>query len=88
MLVRDEPSTLLDLRNRELLRRTLAGLRQQVILSTHDLELALDMDRVLVVDAGKVVFDGEPAAAVARYRALSAAGLEHAVPEQPWREQA
>jgi len=88
VLVLDEPSTLLDLRNRELLRRTLAGLRQQVILSTHDLELALDMDRVLVVDAGKVVFDGEPAAAVARYRALSAAALEHAVPEQPWREQA
>ena len=78
VLVLDEPSTLLDLRNRELLRRTLAGLRQQVILSTHDLELALDMDRVLVVDAGKVVFDGEPAAAVARYRALSAAGLRRA----------
>ena len=52
VLVLDEPSTLLDLRNRELLRRTLAGLSQQVILSTHDLELALDMDRVLVVDAG------------------------------------
>ena len=75
VLVLDEPSTLLDLRNRELLRRTLAGLRQQIILSTHDLELALDMDRVLVVDDGKVVFDGEPAAAVAHYRALSAAGL-------------
>ena len=75
MLVLDEPSTLLDLRNRELLRRTLAGLSQQVILSTHDLDLALDMDRVLVVDAGHVVFDGGPAAAVDRYRALSAAAL-------------
>ncbi|MEV5050379.1 energy-coupling factor ABC transporter ATP-binding protein [Arthrobacter sp. LAR12-1-1.1] len=75
VLVLDEPSTLLDLRNRELLRRTLDGLRQQVILSTHDLELARDMDRVLVVDDGKVVFDGDPAAAVAHYRALSAAGL-------------
>ena len=73
VLVLDEPSTLLDLRNRELLRRTLAGLRQQVILSTHDLELALDMDRVLVVDAGQVVFDGGPATAVAQYRELSAA---------------
>jgi biotin transport system ATP-binding protein len=75
VLVLDEPSTLLDLRNRELLRRTLAGLRQQVILSTHDLELARDMDRVLVVDDGKVVFDGRAAAAVAHYRDLSAAGL-------------
>jgi biotin transport system ATP-binding protein len=44
-------------------------------LSTHDLELARDMDRVLVVDAGRIVFDGDPAAAVAHYRALSAAGL-------------
>jgi biotin transport system ATP-binding protein len=80
VLVLDEPSTLLDLRNRELLRRTLAGLSQQVILSTHDLDLALDMDRVLVVDAGQVVFDGGPAAAVDRYRALSAAALPAAGP--------
>ena len=72
VLVLDEPSTLLDLRNRELLRRTLAGLSQQVILSTHDLDLALDLDRVLVVDAGSVVFDGGPAAAVAHYRAICA----------------
>ena len=75
VLVLDEPSTLLDLRNRELLRRTLAGLCQQVILSTHDLELARDMNRVLVVHAGRVVFDGRPAAAVDHYRALSAASL-------------
>lgn len=75
VLVLDEPSTLLDLRNRELLRRTLAGLSQQVILSTHDLELARDMDRVLVVNAGQVVFDGGAASAVDHYRALSAAGL-------------
>jgi biotin transport system ATP-binding protein len=50
-------------------------LSQQVILSTHDLELALDLDRVLVVDAGAVVFDGGPADAGAHYRALCAAGL-------------
>ncbi|WP_427007657.1 energy-coupling factor ABC transporter ATP-binding protein [Pseudarthrobacter sp. H2] len=81
VLVLDEPSTLLDLRNRELLRRTLAGLSQQVILSTHDLDLALDMDRVLVADAGQVVFDGGAAAAVDHYRALSAAGLPPAGPE-------
>lgn len=83
VLVLDEPSTLLDLRNRELLRRTLAGLGQQVILSTHDLELALDMDRVLVVHAGRVVFDGGPAAAVEHYRALSAAGLDLPAAERP-----
>nr|WP_307038182.1 ABC transporter ATP-binding protein [Arthrobacter sp. B3I4] len=72
VLVLDEPSTLLDLRNRELLRRTLAGLDQQVILSTHHLELTLDLDRVLVVDGGRIAFDGAAAAAVAHYRALCA----------------
>lgn len=70
VLVLDEPSTLLDLRNRELLRRTLARLDQQVILSTHDLDLALDADRVLVVEGGRIMFDGGAADGVACYRAL------------------
>ncbi|OFI38047.1 cobalt ABC transporter ATP-binding protein [Arthrobacter sp. SW1] len=78
VLLLDEPSTLLDLRNRELLRRTLAGLEQQIVMSTHDLELALDMDRVLVVDDARIVFDGAPAAAVEHYRALCAASFEEA----------
>lgn len=76
VLVLDEPSTLLDLRNRELLRRTLAGLDQQIVMSSHDLDLMLDMDRVLVIDNGTVAFDGEPVAAVAYYRALSLASLD------------
>jgi biotin transport system ATP-binding protein len=75
VLVLDEPSTLLDLRNRELLRRTIAGLSQQIVMSTHDLELVRDMDRVLVVETGQVVFDGGAEAAVEHYRALCAAGL-------------
>ncbi|MEE2569058.1 ABC transporter ATP-binding protein [Pseudarthrobacter sp. J64] len=71
VLVLDEPSTLLDLRNRELLRRTLEGLDQQIVMSTHDLDLVTGMDRVLVIEAGKVVFDGGPEAAVEHYRALA-----------------
>ncbi|MDQ0708917.1 biotin transport system ATP-binding protein [Arthrobacter woluwensis] len=70
VLVLDEPSTLLDLRNRELLRRTLTGLPQQIVLATHDLELVLDMERVLVVENARVVFDGGAADAVAHYRRL------------------
>ncbi|MCR1160145.1 energy-coupling factor ABC transporter ATP-binding protein [Paenarthrobacter sp. UW852] len=76
VLVLDEPSTLLDLRNRELLRRTIAGLDQQVIMSTHDLDLATDMDRVLVVESGRIVFDGDAEEGVARYRMLCAAALD------------
>lgn len=66
----DEPTTLLDLRNRELLRRAFAQLDQQLIVSTHDLEFALDFERVLVVDAGRIVFDGAAGPAVAHYRGL------------------
>ena len=75
VLVLDEPSTLLDLRNRELLRRTLARLDQQIIMSTHDLDLALDMDRVLVMENGQIVFDGGAVPAVDHYRSLCRAGF-------------
>lgn len=70
IVVADEPTTLLDLRNRELLRRAFAELEQRLIVSTHDLELALDFERVLVVDSGRVVFDGAAEPAVMHYRAL------------------
>lgn len=70
IVVADEPTTLLDLRNRDLVRAALAGLGQQVILATHDLELAAEADRVLVVDAGRIVADGAPAEAVAAYLRL------------------
>lgn len=70
ILLADEPTTLLDLRNRELVRRALAQMAPQVLYATHDLDLALDAERVLVVDAGRIVHDGPPAPAVAAYRAL------------------
>ncbi|UKA61189.1 energy-coupling factor ABC transporter ATP-binding protein [Arthrobacter sp. FW306-04-A] len=81
VLVLDEPSTLLDLRNRELLRRTLAGLEQQIIMSTHDLDLALEAERALVVDGGRIVFDGGAADAVEHYRALCTEAVAPAEPE-------
>ncbi|AEI12413.1 energy-coupling factor ABC transporter ATP-binding protein [Cellulomonas gilvus] len=70
VLVCDEPTTLLDLRWRDVVDELLASLPQQVVEVTHDLEAALRADRVLMVDDGDVVHDGEPAEAVARYRAL------------------
>jgi biotin transport system ATP-binding protein len=70
IVVADEPTTLLDLRNRDLVRAAVAGLEQQVVLATHDLDLAAEADRVLVIDDGRVVADGEPAEAVAFYLRL------------------
>ncbi|UYP20600.1 energy-coupling factor ABC transporter ATP-binding protein [Rhodococcus sp. Z13] len=70
VLVADEPTTLLDLRNTKLIARTFAALPQQVIAVTHNLDLLADFDRVLVVDAGRIVADDEPAPALAFYRDL------------------
>ncbi|WP_034715431.1 ABC transporter ATP-binding protein [Intrasporangium chromatireducens] len=67
VLVLDEPSTLLDLRNTRVLRERLTALPQMVVLATHDLGLARDADRTLVVEAGRVVFDGPPSVAVDEY---------------------
>ncbi|WP_104103637.1 energy-coupling factor ABC transporter ATP-binding protein [Arthrobacter sp. 08Y14] len=71
VLVADEPSTLLDLRNTAALRRILAGLPQQMIYTTHDLDFAADAERILVVEDGRIVFDGAPDAALAAYRTLA-----------------
>ena len=70
VLVADEPTTLLDLRNRDRVRALLASLGQQVIFATHDLQFAADAERVIVVDGGRVVHDGPPAPAVDAYRRL------------------
>ena len=41
-----------------------------MILATHDLELAAEADRVLVIEAGTVIADGEPVEAIAAYLRL------------------
>lgn len=71
ILVADEPTTLLDLRNSRMIGDLLTSLSQQTIVVTHDLDLAARADRTLVVEGGRVVFDGDPAEAVAHYRSLA-----------------
>lgn len=70
VLVADEPTTLLDLANTRRVGNVLLGLPQQVVLVTHDLELAAQCDRALVVHEGAVAFDGSASTAVDHYRAL------------------
>ncbi len=74
VLVCDEPTTLLDLRWRRHVEDVLDGLDQQVVLVTHDLASARRTDRVLVVDQGAVVHDGDASTGVAFYEDLMAAG--------------
>jgi biotin transport system ATP-binding protein len=70
VLVMDEPTTLLDLRNAQTTAAVVAGLVQQVVLVTHHLDLLEGFDRVLVFDEGRVVCDDLPADAVRYYRKL------------------
>lgn len=70
VLVCDEPTTLLDLRNARMVLAYLRELPQQVVLVTHDLTVLDDFDRVLVFDEGRLVDDAEPRDAVASYERL------------------
>ena len=70
VVVADEPTTLLDLRNARMLRKAFAALDTQLVVVTHDLELVEDVDRVIVLDEGRVVADDAPAAALRVYRRL------------------
>ena len=70
ILVCDEPTTLLDMRNTRRLAELLNGLSQQIILVTHDLDLIVGYERVLVIADGRLVADGHGAESVAYYRKL------------------
>lgn len=70
-IVFDEPTTMLDLRNRLAFQREIAKLEQRAIVVTHDLEILEDFDRVLVVTDGRIAFDGRPDEAIANYRQWS-----------------
>ena len=73
VLVCDEPTTLLDLRNAREVGALVDALPQQVVLVTHHLDLLAGWDRVLVLDDGRLVHDGPPEEAVAAYRSLMGA---------------
>jgi biotin transport system ATP-binding protein len=70
VVVADEPTTLLDARNAALVERHFADLDEQLIVVTHRLEAVASFDRVIVVEAGRILADDEPAAALDTYRAL------------------
>ena len=70
VVVADEPTTLLDRANTRRVADALLGLTQQLVLVTHDLDLAARCDRVLVVDSARVVADGTPDESIAHYTQL------------------
>ncbi|MGN7949879.1 energy-coupling factor ABC transporter ATP-binding protein [Microbacterium sp. 22215] len=71
LIVADEPTTLLDLRNAARIADLLLAQTAQVVIVTHDLELAARCDQAVLFDDGAVVAAGEPGVVVAAYRDLS-----------------
>lgn len=66
-LIFDEPTTLLDLRNRNHISKLIAALPQPVVLATHDLMLLHDFERVIVLEEGQIIADDVPGKALKIY---------------------
>ena len=73
LIVADEPTALLDLVNcRRIARALLSDLPQQIVLVTHDLELAAGCDILVRFADAKIVQIGEPSAVISSYLAENA----------------
>lgn len=71
ILILDEPTNQLDLRNRALVQNTIDGLEENVVVITHDLELISGFERVLLFHEGRLEADAPAGDAIARYRELA-----------------
>ncbi|MCS4490965.1 energy-coupling factor ABC transporter ATP-binding protein [Corynebacterium sp. ES2715-CONJ3] len=70
IIIADEPTTLLDMRNRLEIKKTFARLPQQLIVVTHDLDFIRDFDRVLLIHDHRIYADGKPEDVIASYETL------------------
>ncbi|MCJ8237696.1 energy-coupling factor ABC transporter ATP-binding protein [Peteryoungia algae] len=71
MVIFDEPTNQLDLKNRAKVKAAIEGLVEQAMVISHDLDLVEDFPRVLVFHEGTLVFDGAGEDAIARYREIA-----------------
>ena len=68
LVIADEPTSLLDARHRRIVAdRLLSPAAEQVVLVTHDLELASRCDEALLVQRGRVTAQGAAAEIIDRY---------------------
>ena len=73
----DEPNANLDLRSRRRLISFLQNSSQTIMLSSHDLEMILEVcNRVIVLNQGQIVADGLPKNIMANWQLMEENGLE------------
>ncbi len=71
-VVFDEPTTLLDLRNKRRIAEVIEELPQTAVVVSHDLDFLSGFERVIVFEKGRVVADDRPGPAIDFYRRLLA----------------
>lgn len=69
-IIADEPTTLLDVRNRMKLKKVFSSLEQQLIVVSHDLDFLSDFERVLCIHDGGIYADGPADTVIPAYLAL------------------
>ena len=73
----DEPTASLDMRTRRRLISFLQHSTETMLISSHDLEFVLDVcDRVLLIDNGQIIADGDPMLIMGDQTLMEAHGLE------------
>jgi lipooligosaccharide transport system ATP-binding protein len=102
LLVLDEPTTGLDPQARRLVWERIRSLKRQgitILLTTHYMEEAAQLcDRLIIMDGGRIVAEGTPAALIAAHvgqevvevylgDAAGAAGVESGLAAGPWRSE-
>lgn len=72
VIIADEPTTLLDLRNRLMIKDVFNKLEQQLIVVSHDLDFLSDFERVICINDHKIAADGPPQKSIDLYVSLMA----------------
>lgn len=72
LVVADEPTTLLDLRNARRVGDLLLAHAAQLVVVTHDLDLAARCEHAVLFEDGEIVASGAPAEVIDTYRRLCA----------------
>ncbi|SDA42971.1 ABC transporter ATP-binding protein [Sinorhizobium sp. NFACC03] len=71
ILILDEPTNQLDLRNRRHVAETIEGLPEDTVVITHDLALVENVDRLLLFHEGRLAADGNPGETIRRYHEIA-----------------
>ena len=79
-IVLDEPTAMLDPKGREEVMQTVKRLNSElgitIVLVTHFMDEAVQADRVIVVDSGRLVMDGKPKEVFSKVEKLRSYGLD------------